>query len=327
MTTLRRFTALVLLALLLVLPTAAASVEAEGHGWWWRPQSGLLGVDVPPPPDVPEDGLLVERAPDGLTALSALRFRLDEGEADPVLTLTVASDQGGAAAAIAACPTTVRWTPDQAGRWDVAPSYDCERGQVDGVRSEDGATWTWDLDSLVSDAGVLDFALVDGSETPFHVAFEAPTASSLSTTVAPPPPPPAPDPPPPPPASQEGQQQPPAESSDPPAFVPPPMRTETGPPPGQTTAPPAPEVAGPGTAEQPVVQPAAQPVATPAAPAQGLSPLAAGLMGMIGALLLTDLLAIGGQGGGSRPWRRPRETTGGIGRFARDRTEGPAALW
>jgi hypothetical protein len=59
----------------------------------------------------------------------------------------------------------------------------------------------------------------------------------------------------------------------------------------------------------------------------GLSPLAAALMGMIGALLVFDLLAGRRAAGGARPGRAARDATGGIGRFARTRTRPPARLW
>lgn len=323
MTRLRRLTALGLLVVLLVLPSMATAATHEAHGWWWRAQTGLLGADLPPPPDVPEDGLLVERAPDGATAVSALRFRLADGETDPVLTLTVASGQSSGAA-IAACPTgRVGWNGAQGGRWDSAPSWDCEQGRVDGEASDDGSTWSWSLAPLVREDGVLSVMLVDATATPFHVAFEAPSASSLSTTTAPPPPPPAPDPDPGPPPAQ----QPPSASSGSSTFAPPPP-TQAGPP-AADPAPPAPEVADPAPAA-PVAQPPAEPVAAPAAPvvpAQGVSPLAAGLMGLIGGLLLTDLFSARSSGAGTLPWRAPRESSGGVGRFARPRSDRPAALW
>jgi len=274
---------------------------------------------------VPEDGLLVERGPDGATAIAAARFTLAGGETDPVLTLPVASEQGGATAAIAACPTTVRWSPQQAGRWDLAPAFDCEAARIDGVRADDGATWSWQLASLVSPEGVLDVVLVDGVDAPFHVAFEAPTAASLSTTSAPPPPPDVPEPPPPP-ASQEEEQQPrPGPADGQPTFVPPPVRTETGPPPGGPGGP-EPQVAVPdvppghaATETEPVAAPAAEPGGPPL--------LAYALMGLIGVLIVSDLLAGGNAAPGSRPWRAQRATKGGVGRFVRERAEPPAGLW
>lgn len=319
---LRHLTGFGLLVVLLVLPSMATAATHEDHGWWWRAQTGLLGADLPPPPDVPEDGLLVERAPDGATAVSALRFRLTEGESDPVLTLTVASGRSSGAA-IAACQTVrAGWSGDHGGRWDAVPRWDCEQGRVDGEVSEDGSTWTWSLAPLVREDGVLSVMLVDATSTPFHVAFEPPSAASLSTTTAPPPPPTVPDPDPGPPPAQEPS----SASSGSSVFAPPPP-TGTAPSAG-APAPPAPEVAEPAPAA-PVEQPPAQPVAAPppVAPDPGPSPLATGLMGLIGGMLLTDLFSSRGSGMAWPPWRAPRESPGGIGRFARTRSDRPAALW
>ena len=323
---LRHLTALGLLLALLVLPSMATAATHEAHGWWWRAQTGLLGADLPPPPDVPKDGLLVERAPDGATAVSAVRFRLADGETDPVLTLTVASGQSSGAA-IAACQTVrAGWNGAQGGRWDSAPRWDCQQGRVDGEVSDDGSTWTWSLAPLVREDGAISVMLVDATSTPFHVAFEAPSEASLTTTTAPPPPPPAPDPDPGPAPSSDGQQ-PPSAASGSSAFAPP-VTTDPGPAAPAEPGPPAPEVADPAPAA-PVAQPPVQPVAAPpaSAPARGLSPLATGLMGLIAGLLMADLLSSRGSGTWSRPWRPPRESTGGVGRFARARSDRPAALW
>lgn len=325
MTRLRRLTALGLLLVLLVLPSMATAATHETHGWWWRAQTGVLGADLPPPPNVPEDGLLVERAPDGATAVSAVRFRLADGEAEPVLTLTVASGQSSGAA-IAACQTVrAGWNGAQAGRWDSAPNWDCEQGRVDGEVSDDGSTWSWSLEPLVREDGVISVMLVDATSTPFHVAFEAPSAASLTTSTAPPPPPPAPDPDPGPPPSSQAQAPPSSSGSS--AFTPP-VTTESGPAAPAEPPPPAPEVADPAPAV-PVSEPPAQPVAAapPMAPDEGLSPLATGLMGLIAGLLLTDLFSVRGGGTGWPPWRPPRESSGGVGRFARPRSDRPAALW
>lgn len=326
---LRYRTALGLLVVLLALPATSSAATYETHGWWWRAQTGLLGAELPPPPDVPEDGLLVERGPDGATAVAAVRFGLSEGETDPVLELTVASGES-TGAVIAACPTRrAGWPGEQAGRWDAAPGWDCEAGRVDGVPSDDGSTWSWALAPLVGEGGVISVALVDGTSNTFHLAFEAPTDTSLRTTTAPPPPGPPPSSPPPPPAestsasSSSGAFQPPhASSSGAPGSTP--FAIEEGPGAPVPSEPP-PEVAPPA---QPATSAVPVAISPPGAPqTEGLPPLAFVLMGAIGTLIVTDVAERGLPRGGGPPWRAPRQGTGGIGRFAAQRTQRPSSLW
>ncbi|HVM39760.1 MAG TPA: hypothetical protein VM618_03140 [Acidimicrobiia bacterium] len=169
---------------------SAGAADLSGWGWWWRAQAGLLGTEVPPPPNVPEDGLAVGAGPDGAVAVAAVRYELPDGESAQSLTLTVAEggDIGGEQATVAACPPAVRWASAQAGRWDMRPEANCDTASVQGIRSDDGATWTFPVAPLVAD-GVVDVVLVPGAETPdgnpspgFQLAFEAPAADSLAVT-------------------------------------------------------------------------------------------------------------------------------------------------
>jgi len=164
-------------------------------GWWWRANDAALGGSVPAPPTVPEGGLVVAGAPDGATAIAALHFELDDGEGSPVLTLAVAEngDQGGATAVLAACITGSAWQPEHGGMWTSKPFPACDTGSVTGVRSEDGASWSFALAPLVSD-GVLDVTLVPGVDetlpagangSTFQLVFAPPTAGSLVTTAGP----------------------------------------------------------------------------------------------------------------------------------------------
>lgn len=177
--------ALVLSALM--LPAGAASLDASG--WWWRAQTGIGGIGVPAPPDVPEGGLLVENAPDGATAVSALRFTLGSDEIQPILTLDVADAANAGDARIAACPAGAKWEPAEGGSWGDKPPHACVEGSVSGVEAEDGSTWTFPVTALVPlfVEGVLDVVLVPGrtesGESPsFRVVFEAPTDASLETS-------------------------------------------------------------------------------------------------------------------------------------------------
>lgn len=179
-------------ALLLALPGRAEAAGLAKAGWWWRVNDGSLPVTPPPPTNVPEGGLLVAGAPDGATAIAALHFDVADNETSPVLTLTVApnGDQGGSTAVLAACVTGSAWDPASAGGWGYKPFSACDQGSVNGIRSDDGASWTFALAPLLS-GGIVDVTLVpgvDASRPPgangstFQLAFNPPTAASLATT-------------------------------------------------------------------------------------------------------------------------------------------------
>lgn len=157
-----------------VAPSAGAATK-DAHGWWWRAQSGLLGTAIPPP-GVPEDGLAVETLPDGPTAISAVRYLLDKGESQPVLELKVADQQGEIA--IQACTATQHWSSDHGGPWDERPTYDCGSA-VEGEPSKDGATWRWELSSLLEKRR-LNVVLVPAPGSG-RVTFEPPDDGSLQT--------------------------------------------------------------------------------------------------------------------------------------------------
>lgn len=176
-----------------LLPSGADAATLAQAGWWWRVNDGALPATVPTPPMVPKGGLYVAGAPDGATAIAALHFDLAEGETAPVLTLKVAEngDQGGDTALLAACLTGSAWQPAEGGTWTSKPFPACAEGSVNGVRAEDGSTWTFALAPLASD-GIVDVTLVPGVDpsrpegangSSFQLAFEPPTAASLATTT------------------------------------------------------------------------------------------------------------------------------------------------
>lgn len=201
----RRAVAAAVLALaggLFVRVDAAAPVRT---GWWERPAGGV--VPAPPPAEVPDGGLRVALAPDGPTAISALRYELGAGRVAERLVLTVEGSRGGSPG-IVACPPEAGWQPARAGAMADAPTADCDAGSVDGAPGADG-TWTFDVSSLAT-GPVLDVVLVPaGAGAPvtaggFDLVFAAPAADSLAVRVVerdPPPtvpstaaPPPAPPP-------------------------------------------------------------------------------------------------------------------------------------
>lgn len=172
----------------LMAPVAGAeeSNRIVDSGWWWRAQSGLL-VPLPPPPGVEDGQLVVQSSPEGAQAIAAVSGALAAGQTNPVLTLDVATDGGGAAAVLLACRAGSAWVGSDAGRWDSRPEVDCSTS-VTGLASEDGTQWTFALGPL-EDAGRVDVVLVPGRladaelAPAFNLVFDEPTAASIMTTV------------------------------------------------------------------------------------------------------------------------------------------------
>lgn len=197
------------LAAIPVTPAGAASLG--GKGWWWRGNPGQASVtepgsplpqvtvpegrpETPKPADVPEGGLLVERLPDGASAIGAVRFTLLSGEGSPVLELKSATSSG--TPALLACTSGSAWSDAEGGRWDSKPLSNCDAStggaSVAGVPGE-GGLWTFNLSTLLlksgeDDPGTIDITIVPARDataqlqTPFRVVFEPVKAESLKTT-------------------------------------------------------------------------------------------------------------------------------------------------
>lgn len=165
----------------------AGAAELETYSWWFRGNMGP--APLPPPPTVPEGGILIGGAPDGATAIAAVRYILAPGESSPILTLRVASETGADAAVIAACPAGSAWGPNErGGPWEARPNTACELGSVNGQRDAAAGTWTFPLAPLVQGT-TLDVVIVPGTITPevpasapFQIAFHGPDAGALATT-------------------------------------------------------------------------------------------------------------------------------------------------
>ena len=79
----------------------AAATSLNGAAWWWRAQQDPPVLKAP---NVPDGGLMVQGAPDdpttpepdGASAIAAVRFTLDQGQTNPVLTLKLVKDQSQA---------------------------------------------------------------------------------------------------------------------------------------------------------------------------------------------------------------------------------------
>ena len=188
------FAAAALLALagtwFLCFAPAVAAVSAPTSGWWTRlatttPTDEVpAGLPVPGPttPDtlpvgatVPEGQLLVEGAPDGPTAIAAIRWQLDEGESGPSLTLTVGEGSTiSPQSLVLACRTATAWEPPESpgGAWNVRPLADANTC-VNGIVADDLSTVSFGIQPLVS-GSVLDIVLTPGKTTPAEVPAGVP---------------------------------------------------------------------------------------------------------------------------------------------------------
>ena len=309
-------------------PAAAGSgsTTIDDVGWWWRVQQGPPLPPVPAPPTVPGDGIMVSGAPEGATAMGAVRMTLPAGDGAPVLTLQVVPDTAAGldTALLLACQAGSAWTGGSAQNWESAPSPLCEQS-VQGQVADDGTTVTFPLGPLqfgdqinvilVPGADPLQPPGVNGSS--FSVAFRRPTSADVETAAGFAPPPPIA-----PPAGATGFT-PPASSG---GFVP----STFG---GSFTAPALPPIAAAlpddaqgRTATAPVDNPP-----LPTIPAGDDGPLRSGAARPLAAVLV--LLGVLAAAGG---WRRDAVATaardtaegpiGGLGRFARPRTGNPPEL-
>lgn len=177
----------------------AHAVGAPQWGWWWRVQQapvappeqplGALPVTAEPPEPTEPPELMVASAPDGATAIAAVRFAVGLDRAATTLTLAVREEVLGEAARIVACPATGPWEPARGGAWSDRPEHDCGRAAVSGVRAADGGEWSFAVEPLVA-GDTLDVVLVpdaadDGVFPTFQVSFHPPNEQSLATTARP----------------------------------------------------------------------------------------------------------------------------------------------
>lgn len=158
----RRTTSLILSALVLaLLPAGPASADATGAtidktGWWNRANvttpTPAGPVTIPPPPGVPEDGLVVSALEGEATAVTAIGIQPEEGPGATVVDFTMRltedpeapGNQGTDGAVIIACPITDFWAGGANGDWETRPETDCDAAAVAGTRDDEGV-WEFDL--------------------------------------------------------------------------------------------------------------------------------------------------------------------------------------
>lgn len=179
-------------AAMVVTAPVADAVSAPTAGWWSRlatadPASQLpVGLPAPAPttPDTipggataPPGQLLVEGAPDGATAIAAIRWELEPGESGPSLVLPVAPGSSvNPQSIVLACKTATPWTKPEsaAGSWDDKPLVDGSRC-VNGVLADDLSTIAFGIQPLVS-GNTLDIVLTPGEDPAVEVPAGVPEA-------------------------------------------------------------------------------------------------------------------------------------------------------
>jgi hypothetical protein len=172
--------AAVLAALLAVPVSSVSAATPSAHGYWWRLQTGT-GPALPKPPTVPPGGMWVSSNASGQQALSAVRYRAPSGVEIRRLVLRVA-DSSGQGAVVLACPAGAGWKPAEAGAWSARPTTSCDVAFVNGVRSPDGALWSFDVRGLAR-SGTLDVVILPppDARSVFSISFAAPDSSSIVT--------------------------------------------------------------------------------------------------------------------------------------------------
>jgi hypothetical protein len=164
------------LVALVALPARPAGAEAPAAAGWWSRTSAL-----PPPPDVPSDGLYAQGGPSGPVAISALRFTLASDEAPTKLVL-VPNGVESPGATVQVCPLkpeSAQFAPAQNGAWADAPAYDCSAGKAVVGTADDAGTLTFDVSTLAS-SGTLAVAVI-ATGAGDRVPIAKPDASALST--------------------------------------------------------------------------------------------------------------------------------------------------
>jgi len=154
---------------------ASAASVAE-VGWWTRN----------PLSSAPEGGFAVGAAPDGPSAVAALRVDVGGGVETLVLDVAPTSD-ATSLGSLEVCVAPDTWSATAAGALDEAPATACDGEAVPFGRA--GEAWRADVSSLVGGAtGAVSLAVVPvaGSGTvPFEVVFEAPTVVATGAAPAP----------------------------------------------------------------------------------------------------------------------------------------------
>lgn len=152
------------------------AIAPKIHGWW--SQTYIEGIGSAPP-DVPQRGMLVENAPTGPIALSALRFSLKDGVVAKQLRVSTSGTPFITQPPVA-CFATTAFESAQGGAWEDGPAYDCARS-VPGVVNAERTQIRFAVGKLAKRRS-LSVVILAGGPTD-RIAFAKPGRETLSLRV------------------------------------------------------------------------------------------------------------------------------------------------
>ena len=159
------------------LASAPAHAAAPRDQGWWT-----VTNPVPPTPDVPGRGLVIQSGADKPTAYAAVLYELDQGTTAGALTLTIApTSLTTPQTSLMICPLLQPIShPEQGGPIANAPPFDCSRKATASPDSA-GKGYKFDAAGLVNDK-MLAVAILPNSPAG-RVVLSAPGDNSLATTA------------------------------------------------------------------------------------------------------------------------------------------------
>ena len=174
---------------------SAATVGPEDQAWWSEAQQAPSPAPTVPVNQATGTNLVVGNDPSGPNALAAVRYSVpgtidgepvDPSTASGTLTLKVAANGAVGTPVVEACPIISSWQSAQGGEWASRPKYNCATA-AKGVFNADTTAATFALGpGLQTRTGVFDLAIVPdpANQTPFSVQFTAPGGDSMTVRAA-----------------------------------------------------------------------------------------------------------------------------------------------
>lgn len=173
----------------------AANVGPDDKGWWSRAQAAPSPAPTVPVGTATGTDALVGNDPTGPNAIAAVRYTvpgtldgepIDASTASGTLTLKVAANGAVGTPVVVACPIISSWQSAAGGTWDTRPKYTCANKAAGTFNTETTAVTFALPPKLQARPGAFDLAIVPdpANQTPFSVEFEAPGADSLALRAA-----------------------------------------------------------------------------------------------------------------------------------------------
>ena len=173
----------------------AATAGPEDTAWWSKAQQAPSPAPTVPINQATGSNLMDGNDPSGPNAITAVRYTVpgtidgepvDASTASGTLTLKVAATGAVGTPVVEACPIISSWQAAQGGEWASRPKYNCATA-AKGVFNADSTVATFALGpGLQTRPGVFDLAIVPdpANQTPFSVQFAPPGGDSLTVRAA-----------------------------------------------------------------------------------------------------------------------------------------------